>query len=227
MDDLPLRTGLVDPMSARDAVQGLFLGRLWQLHDDAAPPGAVVAGVAVLGDDSTLVLAATDPRARRLTRAQFGESIGPGPECLRTRLPSRRAPDPGTELAQLERTFGVTDRLAVPIGSDEPPAILTCWSTNGAIDETAVIRAATDVTTLVHRARELTRHLKRAGQIEALLEGTDDDAVDVAVGILMERERLSAAQASARLEDLAADAGQAVDELARSLVDRRRPVADD
>lgn len=222
------RTDVIDEASRPAVLDRLVLGNLWRLHA-IEEDRRLSAGAALIVDAGTVVLASTDERARLLGRLQFEEGTGSGPSCLAAGRPSRAAPAPASELARLERQLGISHRLSVPIGtaSEQPPAILTCWSSNGEVDEELAAMTAMDVASLVQRARVMLDDVHRAAAMSARLGG-DDDTVAIAIGILMESADLPADQAERRLRRRALAAGRSVEDEADAIVsDGHRPAAAD
>lgn len=204
-------------------LDGLCLGRLWRLDTDDGR--RLSAGAALIVDAATVVLASTDERARRLGRLQYEEGTGSGPQCLADRRPSRAVPSAESDLRRLERELGITHRLSVLIGdaSDDPPAVLTCWSTNGEVDEELATMTAMDVAGLVHQARAMVNNVRRAVSLTDRLGGLADVEA-IAVGMLMESNDLSVDDATKLLRRRAVAAGRSVEEEARTVLPTPHPV---
>ena len=193
-------------------------------------PGAEMAGVTLLSDESAETVAATHPRVRRMDAAQYANDSGP---CLTAARDGRsvvadvdqvRSIWPNLEEAAAE--LGMKSFIALPLVlSDRIQGSFNLYSSDPrgfqSLDEALVEVFTTAAVTALQQAERHRRALNSIRNLQAALTSRAD--IDRAVGIVMALHGISASDAFDLLVSRSQEANVKLKVVAKQLLDRVVP----
>jgi GAF domain-containing protein len=196
-------------------------------------PGADMASVSVLRGDSAETIASSSEQVRAIDSDQYAAGDGPCLEAARTgqvvRTGAEEAQRRWPQFARSARVAGVGSYLACPLMIDEEFAgSLNLYSSqpHGFADfdvallrlYTAAVRAALANARRYAKARDLAGQLRQALGSRAV--------IDQAIGVLMARHGISAAQAFQQLSHESQNSNLKLRDIAARLVHDLGPAAE-
>lgn len=190
-------------------------------------PGADMAGVTLVSDESAKTVAATHPRVREVDQVQYANDGGP---CLTASRDGRsvvvdvdqvRSRWPALEASAAD--LGIKSFIALPLMlSDRIHGSFNLYSSDPrgfqSLDESLLELFTTAAVTALQQAERHRRALASIRNLQTAL--TSRAEIDQAIGVVMALHRLSAAEAFERLVSTSQDTNVKVRTVARQLLDK-------
>lgn len=190
-------------------------------------PGADMAGVTLVSDESAKTVAATHPRVREVDQVQYANDGGP---CLTASWDGRsvvvdvdqvRSRWPALEASAAD--LGIKSFIALPLMlSDRIHGSFNLYSSDPrgfqSLDESLLELFTTAAVTALQQAERHRRALASIRNLQTAL--TSRAEIDQAIGVVMALHGLSAAEAFERLVSTSQDTNVKVRTVARQLLDK-------
>lgn len=190
-------------------------------------PGADMAGVTLVSDESAKTVAATHPRVREVDQVQYANDGGP---CLTASRDGRsvvvdvdqvRSRWPALETSAAD--LGIKSFIALPLMlSDRIHGSFNLYSSDPrgfqSLDESLLELFTTAAVTALQQAERHRRALASIRNLQTAL--TSRAEIDQAIGVVMALHGLSAAEAFDRLVSTSQDTNVKVRTVARQLLDK-------
>ena len=190
-------------------------------------PGADMAGVTLVSDESAKTVAATHPRVREVDQVQYANDGGP---CLTASRDGRsvvvdvdqlRSRWPALEASAAD--LGIKSFIALPLMlSDRIHGSFNLYSSDPrgfqSLDESLLELFTTAAVTALQQAERHRRALASIRNLQTAL--TSRAEIDQAIGVVMALHGLSAAEAFDRLVSTSQDTNVKVRTVARQLLDK-------